>query len=1000
MKSALEGEASKKLLEEEDEEMKKKKRKRGGEEEEDDEKKKKRDLTKHEEHMSSEEKVKASGADREVKNESMESLFAKRKQRMMLWKQQRKQLADLDDGDDEAGETTKGKKKMWSLEDEGDDENDDDGEEGGGDGLGTNQGGEEEEVDPLDAFMAAEVMPEVERLKKEDEEKQKCTDQQEEIDRKKTASQNGKTEGGGDPSTTATASAAATTSKGVVDGKAASEKGERGGVGRQREATSSRRRYNYYDSDSSNVTSEEESESEDDEEWAKNVVSGKGSKLEKLIIVDHSKIDYMKFRKNFFIESPEIAKMTPQDVAAYRKELDNIKVRGKNIPKPIKDWHQCGLSTRVLQVIKLLKFDKPMPIQSQALPVIMQGRDCLGIANTGSGKTMAFVLPMLRHIKDQPPLKPGEGPVGVIMAPTRELVQQIGKDIKKFAKSVNLRLVCVYGGSGVSDQIAALKRGAEIVVCTPGRMIDILAMGSGNRITNMRRVTYLVLDEADRMFDMGFEPQIKRILNMIRPDRQTVMFSATFPKPVEALAKLALAKPVEILVGGRSIVNKDIEQIIEVRPEEQRFLRLLELLGYWYERGKVLVFVASQAKCDNMFRDLLRAGYPCMSLHGGKDQSDRECTINDFKTDVCNVLIATSVAARGLDVKDLQLVVNYDVPNHHEDYVHRVGRTGRAGNKGTAVTFIAPDEEKFAPDLVKALKESGKPVPEALQEMADDFHKKFKQGLVKGHGSGFGGSGFKFDEEEEKRKKAARKRIMAQHGTVVDSESDSEKLEEEEEDQDIRVVKPPQVESKEQVVAAAAAKTAAAVQSPQALEAMAKQDPEAALRAKLVAAAQAVASRMAEEAKQAANTSLDGMDAASRAAAIAARFISGQHGGPAAAAAPSLLPFPPPQPLAVAAPAAEHYSTEIEVNDFPQQARWKVTEKGAITRMSEEFDVAITARGVYVAPGKQPREGERKLYLLIEGPMERGVKLCKAEIKKIIQATTERTLLSGSRYQI
>ena len=148
------------------------------------------------------------------------------------------------------------------------------------------------------------------------------------------------------------------------------------------------------------------------------------------------------------------------------------------------------------------------------------------------------------------------------------------------------------------------------------------------------------------MFDMGFEPQIKRVLNMIRPDRQTVMFSATFPKQVEVLARLALTKPAEILVGGRSIVNRDIKQMIEVRPEEQRFLRLLELLGHWYEKGKVLVFVKSQEKCDTLFRDLLKAGYPCMSLHGGKDQSDRECTINDFKSDVCNVLVATSVAAR------------------------------------------------------------------------------------------------------------------------------------------------------------------------------------------------------------------------------------------------------------------------------------------------------------------------------------------------------------------
>lgn len=164
------------------------------------------------------------------------------------------------------------------------------------------------------------------------------------------------------------------------------------------------------------------------------------------------------------------------------------------------------------------------------------------------------------------------------------------------------------------------------------------------------------------------------------------MFSATFPHSMEQLARAALCNPVEIQVGGRSVVNPDIEQCIEIRPEEERFLRLLELLGEWYEQGKIIVFVHTQENCDTLFRDLLRSGYPCLSLHGGKEQTDRECTIADFKSDVCNILVATSVAARGLDVKELRLVVNYDVPNHHEDYVHRVGRTGRAGQKARSPT--------------------------------------------------------------------------------------------------------------------------------------------------------------------------------------------------------------------------------------------------------------------------------------------------------------------------
>ena len=177
------------------------------------------------------------------------------------------------------------------------------------------------------------------------------------------------------------------------------------------------------------------------------------------------------------------------------------------MPKPVRNWNQCGLPARVLEALKKAGFERPLPVQAQALPVIMAGRDCIGIAKTGSGKTLAFVLPLLRHARDQPPLAPGDGPIALIMAPTRELVAQIGREARPFAKAAGLAVTCVYGGQGVANQISELKRGAEVVVCTPGRMIDVLATGGG-KITNLRRVTYLVLDEADRMFDMGFEPQV------------------------------------------------------------------------------------------------------------------------------------------------------------------------------------------------------------------------------------------------------------------------------------------------------------------------------------------------------------------------------------------------------------------------------------------------------------------------------------------------------------
>ena len=443
------------------------------------------------------------------------------------------------------------------------------------------------------------------------------------------------------------------------------------------------------------------------------------------ISTDHNKIFYREFRKKFYVEVPEIKEMTPEEVEAYRVELEGISIRGKNCPKPIKSWAQCGVSRKVLDCLKKNGFEKPTPIQAQGLPVIMSGRDMIGIAKTGSGKTLGFVMPMLRHILDQPPLEGADGPIAIVMTPTRELAMQIAKECKKFTKHLDLRVVSVYGGAGISEQIAELKRGAEIIVCTPGRMIDMLAANNG-RVTNLRRVTYVVLDEADRMFDLGFEPQVTKILESVRPDRQTVMFSATFPRQMEALARRVLNKPIEITIGGRSVVCKDVEQHIMLIEEDDKYLKLLELLGIYQEKGSVLVFVDKQEAADELMKKLLKNSYPCMSLHGGIDQSDRESTISDFKNANIPLLIATSVAARGLDVKELILVVNYDVPNHYEDYVHRCGRTGRAGRKGYAYTFITTDQVKYVGDIINALELSETEIPDDLKLLWDNYVKEME----------------------------------------------------------------------------------------------------------------------------------------------------------------------------------------------------------------------------------------------------------------------------------
>ena len=497
----------------------------------------------------------------------------------------------------------------------------------------------------------------------------------------------------------------------------------------------------------------------------------KKGKTKEVAVVDHSKIKYEPFKKDFYIPPPEYRNLTREEIADLRLELSGITIRGKDAPVPVTKWSQCGLNATVLDVINQLGYEKPTPIQAQAIPAVMSGRDVIGVAQTGSGKTIAFLLPMFRHILNQRPLDKMEGPISLILSPTRELATQIFKDCKPFLKVLGLRAICAYGGPPVKEQIAQLKTGAEIVVCTPGRMLDLLAANSG-RVVNLQRVTYIVLDEADRQFDLGFEPQVMKIISNVRPDRQTVLFSATFPKQMEALARKILKRPIEITVGNKSVVASEIEQVVEVIKEEDKFNRLLGLLGDLYadkeaEEPRTLVFVDRQEAADFLLDRLMKRGYPCLSLHGGKDQIDRDQVIKDFKDGAVPILTATSVAARGLDVKQLKLVVNYDCPNHMEDYVHRVGRTGRAGQSGKAVTFITPDQGKYARDIVKALTLSGTAVPAQLEELAADWQKLIDEGRAYAVGSGFGGKGLdRFDQD-----RAAQKRLQRrEHGDEDDQE--------------------------------------------------------------------------------------------------------------------------------------------------------------------------------------------------------------------------------------
>ncbi|RYP54711.1 hypothetical protein DL768_000535 [Monosporascus sp. mg162] len=690
-------------------------------------------------------------------------------------------------------------------------------------------------------------------------------------------------------------------------------------------------------------------------------IAAKTRKKKDIPSVDYTKLKLDPIRKNFWVEPAELSEMTEAELADLRLELDGIKVSGKGVPKPVQKWSQCALSRTTLDIIERLGFEKPTPIQMQAFPAIMSGRDVIGVAKTGSGKTLAFLLPMFRHIKDQPPLKENDGPIGLIMTPTRELATQIHRECKPFLKSMNLRAVCAYGGAPIKDHIAELKRGAEIIVCTPGRMIDLLAANQG-RVTNLKRVTYVVLDEADRMFDMGFEPQVMKIFANMRPDRQTILFSATMPRIMDALAKKVLNSPVEITVGGRSVVAPEITQIVEIREEPQKFIRLLELLGELYDKdedARTLVFVERQEKADELLKELMRKGYPCMSIHGGKDQIDRDSTIQDFKNGIIPILIATSVAARGLDVKQLKLVVNYDAPNHLEDYVHRAGRTGRAGNKGTAVTFITRDQENCAPGIAKALEQSGQPVPEQLEEMRKAFRDKVKSGKAKDQ-SGFGGKGLeRLDQERE----ATRLRERKTHRT--EGEEDEPNKEEK------------ATEDKKADKAVAAIQTAASGIIPRdSAPKVVDLEPKYTIHKREDPAPAPVNT----------NNPLDKVSSAIN--AINARL--GRAGQ-----------LRPGQPIDNKGPDAGAFHATLEINDFPQKARWAVTNRTNVAKILEATGTSITTKGTFYPPGKEVAPGgEPKLYILVEGDTELVVANAMAELTRLLKEGTIAAADADSRAPI
>eukprot|EP00467_Chlorarachnion_reptans_P005098 CAMPEP_0114530472 /NCGR_PEP_ID=MMETSP0109-20121206/25465_1 /TAXON_ID=29199 /ORGANISM="Chlorarachnion reptans, Strain CCCM449" /LENGTH=513 /DNA_ID=CAMNT_0001713101 /DNA_START=13 /DNA_END=1554 /DNA_ORIENTATION=+ len=451
---------------------------------------------------------------------------------------------------------------------------------------------------------------------------------------------------------------------------------------------------------------------------------------------DWSRMQLPKFEKNFYREHPEVTAFTEADVLSIRKEYD-ITVVGTPIPKPVRTFEQSSFPAYVLAEIKKAGFQKPSAIQSQGWPMALSGRDMIGIAKTGSGKTLGFLLPAIVHINAQPLLKPGDGPIVLILSPTRELANQTLGETDKFGRTSRLKYTCVYGGVPKGGQARDLRNGVEIVIATPGRLIDFLESGT----TNLRRVTYLVLDEADRMLDMGFEPQMRAIVGQIRPDRQTLLFSATWPKSIVRLAHDFLDNPLQVNVGSLDLhANKDIKQIIEVVDEYDKRRSLMKHLDKQPRGLKILIFSQTKRGADQLTRYLRDEGFGARAIHGDKSQQDRDFTLHEFKNGKSPIMVATDVASRGLDVRDLSLVINYDFPQATEDYIHRIGRTGRAGQKGTAITFFTSKDAKKADELIEILIEAKQVVPKELERFRGYGRRRGGGGPSRyNYGSSFGG---------------------------------------------------------------------------------------------------------------------------------------------------------------------------------------------------------------------------------------------------------------------
>ncbi|XP_013064804.2 probable ATP-dependent RNA helicase DDX23 isoform X2 [Biomphalaria glabrata] len=443
--------------------------------------------------------------------------------------------------------------------------------------------------------------------------------------------------------------------------------------------------------------------------------------------------------------------MVERDWRIFKEDF-NISCKGGRIPNPIRFWKEADLPKELLDIIDEIGYKEPTPIQRQAIPIGLQNRDIIGVAETGSGKTAAFLIPLLKWIMGLPKIERMEdadqGPYAIILAPTRELAQQIEEESIKFGKNLGIRTVSIIGGISREEQGFKLRQGCEIVIATPGRLIDVLE----NRYLVLNQCTYVVMDEADRMIDMGFEPEVRKILEYLpvtneKPDteeaeddaftlknfntkkkyRQTVMFTATMPPTIERLARTFLRRPTVVYIGNIGKPVDRVEQIVYMVSENEKRKKLLDVLNKGID-PPIIIFVNQKKGADVLAKSLEKMGHNACTLHGGKGQEQREFALASLKGGSKEILVATDVAGRGIDIKDVSMVINYDMARNIEDYTHRIGRTGRAGKAGVAITFITKDDSATFYDLKQVLLQSS--ASSCPPELANHPEAQHKPGTV------------------------------------------------------------------------------------------------------------------------------------------------------------------------------------------------------------------------------------------------------------------------------